>query len=92
MIWTNLFIKEVHYFYGHVNALESNLVRLTKTQGTVTVGGILTGANSGITRTVVKVKNPEFEPYSGDILYVENVQKVERAEGQAENVRFVIKF
>lgn len=80
------------YFYGHVNALEPNLVRLTKTQGTVTVGGILTGANSGITRTVVKVKNPEFEPYSGDILYVENVEKVERAEGQAENVRFVIKF
>jgi hypothetical protein len=50
------------------------------------------GANSGITRTVVKKFNPEFQPYTGDILYVENTQKVTRADGQAENVKFVIRF
>jgi hypothetical protein len=80
------------YFYGFVNAQSSNQVRLTKVRGTVAVGGTLIGASSGVNRTVVKRDNPDFEPYTGDILYVDNVQKVQRAEGQAENVKFVIRF
>jgi hypothetical protein len=80
------------YFYGFVNSQTSNEVRLTKVHGTVSVGGLLIGANSGITRTVVKKFDPEFQPYTGDILYVENTQKIQRADGQAENVKFVIRF
>lgn len=80
------------YFYGFVNAQSANEVRLTKVKGTITVGGLLIGANSGVNRTVVKLTNPEFQPYTGDILYVENVEKVTRADGQAENVKFVIRF
>ena len=80
------------YFYGFVNAQSANEVRLTKVKGTISVGGTLIGANSGINRTVVKLIEPEFEPYTGDILYVENVQKVTRADGQAENIRFIIRF
>jgi hypothetical protein len=80
------------YFYGFVNAISSNQVRLTKVRGTASVGGILIGASSGVNRTIVKQETPEFQPYSGDILYVENIQKVTRAEGQAENVKFVIRF
>jgi len=80
------------FFYGFVNAQSSNEVRLTKVRGTVSVGGLLIGANSGITRTVVRKFDPEFQPYTGDILYVENTQKIQRADGQAENVKFVIRF
>lgn len=80
------------YFYGFVNSQSSNEVRLTKVRGSVTVGGTLIGATSGSNRTVVKRINPEFEPYTGDIEYVENVTKIQRAEGQAENVKFVIRF
>jgi hypothetical protein len=80
------------FFYGFVNAQSANEVRLTKVKGTITVGGLLIGANSGVNRTVVKLTNPEFQPYTGDILYVENVEKVTRADGQAENVKFVIRF
>jgi hypothetical protein len=80
------------FFYGFVNAQSSNEVRLTKVRGTVTVGGLLIGANSGVTRTVVRKFDPEFQPYTGDILYVENTQKIQRADGQAENVKFVIRF
>jgi hypothetical protein len=80
------------YFYGFVNAQSANEVRLTKVRGTVSVGGLLIGANSGVNRTVVKLTNPEFEPYTGDIMYVENVEKITRADGQAENVKFVIRF
>jgi hypothetical protein len=80
------------YFYGFVNAQSANEVRLTKVRGTVAVGGLLVGANSGVNRTVVKKIDPEFQPYTGDILYVENTQKIQRADGQAENVKFVIRF
>ena len=80
------------YFYGFVNSQTANEVRLTKVRGTITVGGLLIGANSGVNRTVVKLTNPEFQPYTGDILYAENIQQVTRADGQAENVKFVIRF
>jgi hypothetical protein len=80
------------YFYGFVNSQSANEVRLTKVRGVIAVGGLLIGANSGINRTVVKKDTPEFEPYTGDILYVENIQKIQRADGQAENVKFVIRF
>jgi hypothetical protein len=80
------------FFYGFVNAQSANEVRLTKVKGEVSVGGLLIGANSGVNRTVVKLDNPEFEPYTGDIMYVENVEGVTRADGQAENIKFVIRF
>ena len=80
------------YFYGFVNSQTANEVRLTKVRGTITVGGLLIVANSGVNRTVVKLTNPEFQPYTGDILYAENIQQVTRADGQAENVKFVIRF
>jgi len=79
-------------FKGFINSQSTNIVRLTKVEGAVTLGGALIGANSSTSRAVVKVDNPEFQPYSGDILYVENITKAQRAEGQAENIRFVIKF
>lgn len=80
------------YFYGFVNSQSSNEVRLTKVRGDVVVGGTLIGATSGVNRTVVKKYDPEFEPYTGDIEYAENVTKIQRANGQAENIKFVIRF
>ena len=79
-------------FYGRVNAQSANEVRLTRVRGSASVGGTLIGATSGVLRTIVKENKPEFEPYTGDILYAENVQKIERADGQAENIKFVIRF
>ena len=44
------------------------------------------------TPLVVSVTNPEFEPYSGDLLYVENTNKITRADGQAENLKLIVRF
>ena len=79
-------------FYGRVNSQSANEVRLSRVRGESTVGGTLIGATSGVIRTVVKEEKPEFEPYTGDILYAENVTKIDRADGQAENIKFVIRF
>jgi len=78
--------------YGYVYSQTPTQVNITKVRGTFSIGIALTGLNSGVSRTVVDQQNPEFEPYSGDILYVENATKTDREDGQAENIRFVIQF
>jgi len=78
--------------YGFVNAQESNEVRLTKVKGEFLAGLALNGLTSGSSRTVSAVSNPEFEPYTGDILYADNEIKTDRADGQAENIKIIIGF
>lgn len=80
-------------FSGYVHDYTTNIVRLTKVKGTISVGSPLKGVSSNPSgRTVVAYSNPEFQPYTGDILYAENIVKVERTEGQAENIKFVVRF
>ena len=80
-------------FSGYVHDYTTNIVRLTKVKGTISVGSPLKGISSNPSgRTVVTYSNPEFEPYTGDILYAENIVKVERTDGQAENIKFVVRF
>ena len=79
-------------FSGIVHAQDSNVVRLTNIRGTPTIGGLLVGDTSTVQRAVSSVNNPEFEPYTGDIVYVENALATNRIDGQAEIIKFVIKF
>lgn len=78
--------------YGFVIDQSSNTIKLTNVKGTFTTGSSLIGANSGVTRLVASISYPEFQPYSGDVIYVENDTKTTRSDGQAENIRFIIRF
>lgn len=80
-------------FSGYVNNQGLNEVNLTKVKGTIAIGSPLKGTETNPSgRTVVTLTNPEFQPYTGDILFVENVPKIQRTEGQAENLKFVVRF
>ena len=80
-------------FSGYINDYTSNVVRLTKVRGSVQVGAPLIGANTNPSgRRVISQKNPEFQPYTGDVMHVENIVKTERTDGQAENLKFVVRF
>jgi hypothetical protein len=78
--------------YGYVYSQTATQVKVTQVYGTFVPGLLLIGTTSGVARTLTAQTNPEFEPYSGDILYAENIQKIDREDGQAENIRFVIQF
>ena len=78
--------------YGHIIDQSTNTVKLTHVQGTFLTGLSLTGANSGTSRIVVRGSNPELEPYTGDVLYTENATKTTRTEGQAENIKLIVRF
>ena len=80
-------------FSGYVNAQDANVVRLTRVKGAPITGGPLKGVSTNPTgRAVVVTKNPEFEPYTGDMLYVDNIVKTQRTDGQAESIKFVVRF
>jgi hypothetical protein len=80
-------------FSGFVNRQGTNNVNLTRVKGSISIGAPLKGNTTNPTgRIVVSNANPELEPYTGDILYVENITKTQRTDGQAENLKFVIRF
>jgi hypothetical protein len=79
--------------HGSVLDQSFDRVRLTNVRGTFRTGVSLRGASSGVSdRLIVTIQNPEFEPYSGDILYTENATKITRTEGQAENIKLIVRF
>lgn len=80
------------FFVGIVHAQTTTTVRLINVRGTPTIGALLKGDSSGISRAVSSVKNPDLQPYTGDILFAQNASKIQRADGQAEDIKFVIKF
>lgn len=79
-------------FSGYVVSQSTSVIRLSKVKGSFSLGQIVTGQTSLITRNAIKIKYPEFQPYTGDILYVRNFGKVQRISGQAELLRFVLTF
>lgn len=79
-------------FSGIVHAQDSaeNTVRLINVKGQITIGGLL--KTNTVQRAVTSIDYPYFQPYSGDVLVVQNSPKIERFEGQSENVKLVINF
>ena len=80
-------------FSGYVESYDGNTIELTNVKGTIVVGSVLKSVTTNPTgRTVSSITNPEFEKYTGDVLYAENIEVVQRSLGQAENIKFVVRF
>jgi hypothetical protein len=80
-------------FSGYVESFTSTTVNLTNVRGTIALGSVLKGTVTNPTgRTVSEINYPEFEEYTGDVLYNENIVAVQRTNGQAENIKFVVRF
>jgi hypothetical protein len=59
---------------------------------TFTNGATLTGASSSASGTISAVANAGLEPYSGELLYVENRVPIARATDQIEDVKLIVQF
>lgn len=80
-------------FSGYVESFTSTVVNLTNVRDSITLGSVLKGTTTNPTgRTVSSIDYPEFEKYTGDILYNENIVAIQRVAGQAENIKFVVRF
>lgn len=79
-------------FVGYVNSQTSNIINLSKVRGSLTLGSALVGETSLISRSAIDIQYPDLQPYSGDILYANNIQYIQRTFGQTENFNFVLRF
>jgi hypothetical protein len=52
----------------------------------------VTGGTSGATGTIAAITTPGLQPYTGDIIYVENRVPISRAADQIEDVKLIIQF
>jgi hypothetical protein len=55
-------------------------------------GASITGSTSATTGTISAISTPGLQPYTGDVLYVENRSPISRANDQIEDVKLVIEF
>lgn len=52
----------------------------------------LTGSSSNATATIIAIDTPGLDPYSGDLIYIENRVPISRSEDQIEDVKLIIEF
>lgn len=69
----------------------TNVLYLTDYTGTPTSTNLF-GINSGAVKFVVQIQQPDLKPRSGQIIYMDNILPVTRAEDQIENIKIPIKF
>lgn len=54
--------------------------------------GSISGGSSGTTGTITGISTPGLQPYTGDVLYIENRSPISRATDQIEDVKLIIEF
>jgi beta-lactam-binding protein with PASTA domain len=81
------------YFRGRVVAWDSgnNILKLTNTVGTPE-SDVITGANSAAARFVESVTEKDLRDYSGNLLYVDNILPLQRADDQTDDFKIVFRF
>ncbi|MCK9369119.1 hypothetical protein M0R04_04125 [Candidatus Dojkabacteria bacterium] len=75
-------------FSANIVSQDSLIVKLTRCNGLLDIGSLLT--NGVISRPVTAIKYPEMKPYSGEIMYINNIEKIQRADGQSEELKLII--
>ena len=69
----------------------NNVLKLTNTIG-VPVTDLITGATSTASRFVDSVQAPDMQAYTGNLLYIDNIQPIQRSADQNETFQIVLKF
>lgn len=85
-------VVSVNYSEGITSGSSGSTVDMyvTSTVGSLTGGDVL--SLSGYTASFLSNVDSEFLPYTGQVLYIENVRPVQRNADQDEEVKLVIEF
>lgn len=70
----------------------TSLVKVTQTRGAVVTGSPLFNKNAVTSKRVSSFENPYMQPFTGRLLYAENILKVQRNNSQAEVFKIVFEF
>lgn len=80
-----------------VDVFESNKLRVIRGNDISNyidfqVGETVRGLDSGASGTIASIANPEVEPYSGDILFINNREAITRRNDQIETITLVLEY
>ena len=80
-------------FGGRVFSWDSTtgVLKLTEYFGEPVTANLF-GRESGALRFVSDITLPDLKPRSGQVIYIDNIEPVERSSNQSENITIVIKF
>jgi hypothetical protein len=70
----------------------SSIISIINISGSPTLNAPIFGNSSGTVRTLLSVSTPDFIPFSGKIIYVENRSGVQRSSDGIEQVKFVLGY
>lgn len=56
------------------------------------VGENLIAATGGSTSEIVSINRPEYVPFSGRIVYINNIEPIQRSDDQLETINFQLQF
>ena len=70
----------------------TNELFVNNLSGNVSVGSVLVGASSNSRATILGTEQPDIALFNGDIVYIENGQKIVRDAHQTEQIRLVLSF
>lgn len=69
----------------------NNQMKITNVRGTPT-SELLTGETSGAARFITSITNHDMEPYSGNLLYIDNIKPIARTIDQTEDFKIILNF
>jgi len=80
-----------------VDTYENNILRVVRDDEISNslefeVGETIVGLDSGNTATINSIDPPEVEPYSGDILFINNRESIDRRNDQIESITLVMEY
>jgi len=81
------------YFRGRVVSWDNgnNILNLTNTTG-IPQSDVITGENTATARFVESVTEKELSDYSGNLLYVDNILPLQRADDQTDDFKIIFRF
>lgn len=83
---------------GYVYFANNTIIKLVDTKGVITVAeegtssGIVYGDTSQAVANVTAVQLPDLIKGSGEVLYIENITPIARANGQTETIKVILEF
>ncbi|NDG29051.1 hypothetical protein EB118_02995 [bacterium] len=71
---------------------DANYIYLTDKKGTFNPGNTIIGTNSSAFASLLSYYPPDIVEGSGEVLYIENVDPIERSIDQSETIKLILKF
>jgi hypothetical protein len=76
----------------HTANVLNNTLYVTEEQGNFLVANVIVGSTSGAELTINNIYKGDLVPWSGDVMYIQNLEPISRSEEQTETIKIILEF